>query len=143
MVESDSSASGIGGLPWPAVARRVSSRRPEGVRDPAGEAVGHAPREASALRLRQAHVVLQLLGRHVDVPRVPEHPPDQAEEDDDGARVDEQVVDDQPPEHPHHHEEDADDVVGHREPEGALAAADAPVAALLTGLHAGLHPDGR
>lgn len=68
---------------------------------------------------------------------------DQAEEDDDGARVDEQVVDDQPPEHPHHHEEDADDVVGHREPEGALAAADAPVAALLTGLHAGLHPDGR
>lgn len=111
---------------------------PERAPDPVGEAVGHAPHhpaEPPFFQLHHAHVVLQLLGRHVDVPRVPEHPPDQAEEDDDGPGVDEQVVDDQASENPDEHDEDPQDVVGHREPEGALAAADPFVPPLHDGLH--------
>ncbi|TMS22677.1 hypothetical protein E3U43_012942 [Larimichthys crocea] len=62
-------------------------------------------------------VVLQILWWHVDVPGVPEHPPDQAEEDDESPCVDEQVVDNKSSKHPHHHDEDAEYVVEHCEPE--------------------------
>lgn len=111
---------------------------PERAPDLVGEAAGHSPHhlpQTAALELHHPHVVLQLLRRHVDVPRVPEHPPDQAEEDDDGASVDEQVVHGQAPEHPHHHDEDPQDVVGHGEPEGELAASHAAVDPLLHHLH--------
>lgn len=83
----------------------------------------HQLAEFGFFRLDQAHVILQLLRWDIDVPRVPEHPPDQAEEDDDGARVNEQVVDSEPCEHPHHHDENAEYVVADCKPEGELAAA--------------------
>ena len=120
---------------------------PEGVSEAAGDAAGHVPDDAgqpAVLQLRHAHVVLQLLGGHVDVAAVPEHPPDEAEEDDDGAGVDEQVVDGQAAEDARHHDDQAQDVVRHGEPEGALAAAHPAVLDLRHGLHPHLrrHGDG-
>lgn len=106
---------------------------PEGVPEPAGEALRHGPHQlfhSALLQLHHSHIVLQLLGRHVDVPRVPQHPPDQAEEDDDGPHIDEQVVKEEPSEHPHHDDHDAEYVVGQGEPKQAHAAADPAVAPL-------------
>lgn len=111
---------------------------PERLPDPAGEAlwhVPHQPAQSAVLQLHQSHVVLQLLGRHVDVPSVPQHPPDQAEEDDNGPSVDEQVVDKEPSKHPHHDDDDAQYVMGQGEPEKAHAAADPWVASLRGRFH--------
>lgn len=124
---------------------QAAAAPPEGAADAAGEAAGHLPDHAtqpSVLQLGHAHVVLQVLGRHVDVAAVPEHPPDEAEEDDDGAGVDEEVVDHQAAEHTSHHDDHTQDVVGHSEPEGALAAADPTVLDLRHRLHLHLRRHG-
>lgn len=111
---------------------------PERLPESAGEALGHTPHhlaQSTVLQLHQSPVVLQLLWRHVDVPRVPEHPPDQAEEDDDGPHVDEQVVGDKSSKDPDHDDEDAEYVVSHGEPEGALTAADPRIPSLCDRFH--------
>lgn len=114
------------------------SAPPERLPDPAGEALGHAPHQpaqCALLRLYQSNVVLQLLRRHVDVPRVPQQPPDHAEEDDYGPPVDEQVMDEESSKHPHHDDDDAQYVVAQGEPEAAHAAADPRVARLRDRVH--------
>lgn len=102
----------------------------ERVPEPAGEALRHVPHhllQSAVPELHHSHVVLQLLGWHIDVPRVPQHPPDQAEEDDDGPHIDEQVVNEEPSKHPRHDDDDAKYVVGQGEPKTAHAAADPTV----------------
>lgn len=102
----------------------------ERVSDPAGDAVGntsHNLAKSMFFQFSQAHVVLQLLRGHVNVPSVPEHPPDQAEEDDNGPSINEQIVDNQASKHPHHHDEYTEYVMGHCEPERALAAANSSI----------------
>lgn len=133
----------LGGHLWPAtpadaaaaaagrVRRSVPAERvPDAARHPVGEAARRAA-EAALVLLQQAHVVLQLGGGHLDVAGVPEHPPHQAEEDDDGARVDEQVVEEDVGEDPDEEDEQPHRVEGHRGPEGAGAAAQAPVLGVL------------
>lgn len=65
-------------------------RGAENWREAEAEAVHQTPQHAvpAALGRCQPHVVAQLLWRHLQVARVPEHPPDEAEEDADAARVD-------------------------------------------------------
>lgn len=100
-------------------------RGAEGRGQAAAEAVHQPPQHAvpAALGRRQPHVVAQLLQRHLQVARVPEHPPDEAEEDADAARVDEQVGEEHVGEHPGQQHRQAQRVEGQRQPEGGHAAA--------------------
>lgn len=105
---------------------------PQGVPEAGGHATGepaHRPAEAAQdppVLLEQAHIIFELGWRHLQVPGVPEDPPDQTEEDDDGPRVDEQVVEEDGDEHPEHQHQQTHDVEAHRQPEAAGAAAQTP-----------------
>lgn len=94
-------------------------------REAEAEAVHQPPQQRvpAALGRRQPHVVAQLLGRHLQVARVPEHPPDEAEEDADAARVDEQVGEEHVGEHAGQQHRQPQRVEGQRQPEGGHAAA--------------------
>lgn len=118
---------------WPAAAGSGGASVPaEGAPDAVRHAAGEAPhRPAESVQpglvlLQQPHVVLQLGRGHLDVPGIPEHPPDEAEEDDDGARVDQQVVEEDVDEHADEEDDQPHDVKGHRQPEAARAAAQTP-----------------
>ncbi|XP_044837013.1 trithorax group protein osa-like [Mauremys mutica] len=99
--------------------------RGEGGGDAGAQPPHQPPQQAvpAALGRAQPHVVAQLGGRHLQVARVPEHPPDEAEEDADAARVNEQVREEKVGEDPGQQHDQAQRVESQRQPEGGHAAA--------------------
>lgn len=79
----------------------------------------------------QSDVVLQLCRRHLDVPDIPKHPPDQAEENDDSSRVDQKVVEEDIPKHSRQEDQESQYIMKYSKPKRALA----PTHSLTTFLH--------
>lgn len=104
----------------------------ERVSDAAGHATREAPhhppdsRQTALVLFHQADIILQLRHRHFDVTGVPEDPPNEAEEDDNGPCVDEQVVEKYGDKDPDKKDRQAHCIKGHRGPETAGTATQAP-----------------
>lgn len=118
-------------------ARGAGAGRPsvpaEGVPDAARHAAGKAPygppdaAQRVLVVLQEPNIILQLRWGYLDVPRVPEHPPDETQEDDDGARVDQQVIEKHVDKHPDEENDQSHDVKDYSEPEAGHASAQAPI----------------